>query len=294
LIELVLLRQIPILLCLVTAIIMAAACRSRGEPYHNFEKWKILPFLAERPLEGHPRQVVERSFAAADSEKPEKKRFLYYKFAFDDKGNLVRKDAYMSDQLAYFSVWQYDSDGPQEITEAPGLKDSNRSTTRSLGDGRYKTISYRGTGIREVRIIAFPSSGRERIEELYKDTAATGRSLGSLHVYYDGSRVIKKTSLSKDGNVEERFFYSKWASPDSIETFDGAKLAVRELFPNNRQGDPERHLTIAGNDTTGESYQYVYDRHGNWTKRVTIPLRPDTTSVISVGGATVDEREFVY
>jgi hypothetical protein len=278
----------------VTAIIMAAACRPRVEPYHNFEKWKILPFLAERPLEGHPRQVVERFFAAADSENPEKKRFLSYKFAFDNEGNLVRTDAYMSNQLAYFSVWKYDTDGPQEITEAPSLKDSNRNITRSLGDGRYKTISYRRTDIREVRIITFPSSGSERIEELYKDTAASGQSLGSLHVYYDGSRVVKKTSLSKDGNVEQRFFYSKWVSPDSIENFDGAKLAVREIFPNNPQGDPERHLTIAGNDTTGESYQYVYDRHGNWTKRVTIPLRSDTTSGITAGGATVDEREFVY
>ncbi|HEV2480987.1 MAG TPA: hypothetical protein VGS79_15025 [Puia sp.] len=278
---------------------MTVACR-RGGPYHNFDKWKTLPILWDAPLKGHPREVLEREYPAADSARPDLKRFLSRKFHFDDDGNLVREDNFMDDKLVYWSIWRYDQDGPQEITTAADGKYSGRTVSKSIGEGRYKFITYRSHGpggvqAQGVRIIIFPSSGKEQIDEIYnEDTIATGKPHGLLHVYYDGGRVMKRISTTKDGTVEEHYFYSRWDSPDSIETFAGRKLTERAIFVVNQQGDAARRMVISEGDTSGESYQYEYDSHGNWTKQIETPLRKDTSLGVLSGGASVRERVFVY
>ena len=287
------------ILFMAAVVCLAVACR-RGGSYHNFDKWKTLPFVWNAPLKGHPREVFEREYQAADSARLDMIHFLSRKFHFDDDGNLVREDSYMSDKLLDWNIWVYDQDGVQETTTGADGKYSSRTVSKSIGEGRYKSIYYApygpgGVRAQAVRVIIFPSSGTEQIDEIYnEDTIATGKPHGVLHVYYDGVRVMKRISTTKAGTLEERYFYSQWDSPDSIEIFDGKKLAERDIFVLNQQGDAVRRTVISEGDTSGESYHYEYDSHGNWTKQIETPLRKDTTLGFLSGGASVLERVFVY
>lgn len=285
-------------LLIVACIIVNLACHRAGNDgsYRNFDKWQIYSAMADRPFRGHPRWVTEYSLAPVDSANPKKKHMFYFKYGFDDSGDLISRGCYMDDKLSYETDMRYDADGRQDVSWVSAGRDTTRSVSRSMGEGRFINI-YRGiTGKPgSTWIISFPAGVNEEMQEKYNDTTATGKPVATLHFYYDGGRIIRKTSVSKDGQVEQRFFYSKWDSPDSIQTYNDAKLVEREIFYNNAQGDPDRYYVIHGKDTVNRrSWQYIYDMHGNWTRKVETTAGADTL-VSPLGPArTIDEREFVY
>lgn len=274
------------------------ACHRAGNDgsYRNFDKWQIYSAMADRPFRGHPRWVSEYSLAAVDSANPKKKHLLYFKYGFDDSGDRISRGCYMDDKLSYETDTRYDADGRQDLTWTSAGRDTTRSVSRSMGGGRFVSI-YRGiTGKPgSTWIISFPAGALEEIQEKYKDTTATGKPVATLHFYYHGDRIIRKTSVSNEGQAEQRFFYSKGDSPDSILTYNDGKLVLREVYHNNAQGDPDRCFLINGKDTlTRRSWQYVYDQHGNWTRKIETTPGADTLASPLGPARTIDEREFVY
>lgn len=275
---------------------MFSCHRAVNNGYHNFNKWQLLAGVGDRPFSGHPRWVTEYPLAAADSANPQKKHELYYKYGFDDDGDLIHRSLYMDDKLFGETDYRYDAGGRQDIAWASGGPDTTRTVSRSIGEGRFISIYYTIKGKpRSTYIHTFPAGGQEDVQEEYDDTTATGKPISTLHSYYDGARLIRATSVSKRGRAEQRFFYSKWDAPDSVHTYDETKLVLRQIYHNNAQGDPDRSYAIEGKDTEDRhSWRYVYDRHGNWTRK--IETTPGADKIVSPLGParTVVEREFVY
>ena len=74
-------------------------------------------------------------------------------------------------------------------------------------------------------------------------------------------------------------------------------VAEREYYLINSHGDPTRYIRVAGKDTSQVyRYQYVYDQHGNWTRKVTIVVKDKMTGKHDNAPVVprVVDREFVY
>ena len=206
----------------------------------------------------------------------------------------------MSDKLSMVSEMEYDSRGYQQKTWAlsPGFMDTSRSECRALGGGRYKSVSLRKSGI-STCVYTFSDHGKDCKQEKFHDSAATGQPFEIYHSFYEGQRVVKREMISSEGKVEQRFYYSTGDSPDSIESVQHFMVAERELFVNNKMGDPILYWRIQGKDTLLRiAAEYKYDREGNWIwKRERMIEKNDLPSYLTPpagGSVSVTEREFVY
>jgi hypothetical protein len=277
-------------------ILAVSACHSGNEPYHNVDKWVITRDQHPRRLKDSPKTVTECEYSAADANRPDKKHLLYNRFSFNKDGDLISRKAYMSDSLVSEDWFQYDDNGIQSKTKAMKAPDSAWTNSWSLGGGRYKSISRGTLHAPKTWIITFSNNGQDCLEERYSDSTAKGQPIASLHRYFEGTRLMRQKSFSKDESLEAEWYYSKWDTPDSIAMNGGLLFHQKEIFRNNSWGDPVFYYQISGQDTAiKESYRYEYDQHGNWTKRICTTLHKD---VIYGGGFDKEpyivEREYQY
>jgi len=241
------------------------------------DKWLLLGGDDRRPLGGHPREITEFTVQPGDSGKAEKRGRFYVKYGFDADGNLVSRDTYINDSLAMKSKATYDSDGMQEVFTSVKTGESTRIYSRRLSDGAYKTVFIHLKTPSTSSITSYLPDGNQVIREEYSDTTARNMPTSQAHIYYEGNRITKVTGVSGANSVEELMFYSKWDTPDSIQMFGGKgtrNLLERVYYEINDHGDPTRLVRMVGKDTSAvETYEYVYDRHGNWTRETTRALK---------------------
>jgi hypothetical protein len=289
-------HRLPFLLF---ATLASSVCSAQVKRFPNPEKW-ILPAVVDgRPLNGHPKEVVEYSVfetRPADSAKARMYRILY---RFNADGDMVFKANYYNDSVMGITSDQYDENGIQSRFSLG--HDSIILRSRAYGGYSYRTVFIQSNHKANAALESFPPGGRERIEIRYKDTAVPGNVDLLRHTYLDSAgRVLRVVDSPSDAAiVERRFFHSRSFLPDSIQIWtnygSGPYLLSRAIFFINEHGDPERYLVIGRTDTISDTrHSYLYDRYGNWTTRSTRDVKADPHRAGEVGHAMAMKREYDY
>jgi hypothetical protein len=281
---------------------VVSTCHSGNEPFYDEYKWALPHDVPGRRLNDRPKVVTQCEYSGADTNRADKKHVLYNRYSFNKDGDLISREAYMSDSLVSEARFQYGDNGMQSRTKTMKGPDSSWTSSRSLGGGRYKSISRSTLHPPKTWIVTFSNHGQECLQETYKDTLAQGKPLTTLHQYYQGTRLTRSTSVSHHGTTDVHYYYSKGDSPDSTITEEsgglssgGGTFRAREIFHNNSSGDPVLSYSISGKDTVIQvSIQYTYDQHGNWIKRVATNLNGDSHKGILDASSYFEERAFQY
>jgi hypothetical protein len=290
--------MMPKNIVLLAAILASIACQP-GKRFPNKDKWILLPALDRRPLHGHPREVIEYSIVEADTARPEKWREFYFRYRFNADGDMVNRASYLSGTLQITDEYQYDANGVQVKSTDVKRGEFSRIVSRAQGNYSYRSISTRRDGTAAGSMDSFPPGGWDQIEKQYQDTAMTGTPFFEAHLYFDGDTMTRAVYHSNGGVITEwRYFYSRSVVPDSIQVWvdagSGANLFRREINFNNDYGDPLRHLMLQGEDTLDDSeYKYVYDRNGNWTRRIGVDVKANPRNP-SPGQRFATQREYIY
>jgi hypothetical protein len=249
-----------------------AGCQHRSGTCYSKDQWKIPGDYSYMTLKGSPREVREfRYHEGEDSTGIFRKRtgddWLY---VFDRDGNVTTRNTYMSDHLAVVSEITYSPSGytmRSWANNSPELRDTSILTYHVMADGRFKSTSNRKTNKSIVWITSFSDDGNKCIRTSFQDTNATGKPMQTATAWYDGQKLLKTEVLDSNGKSEERLYYSQGDSPDSILFLNRGKVLEKEVYVNNKYGDPERYFQLMGTDTVEHTViSYVYDSKGNWTK----------------------------
>jgi hypothetical protein len=274
------------------------ACHPGNGPYYNKEKWKIPGGVYSSGLRSSPKTVREYIYEEPkDTNGLYKKRGLYYLvYGFNREGDMVYRKAYMDDTLIQVSEMSYDSNGLQSRfwMTSVGNHDTFRVVSRSLGGGRFRSISNRPAGGLKIWITTYVHDGQECVEESFPDSAA-GKPNQRIHTFYEGQRLLKRDITTPKGMMEERYFYSEEDSPDSILSINTGNVVQRELFKNNKQGDPVAYWKINGADTLMQSsIQYTYDKNGNWIRQREVRHEKPVSYLSIPGTVYITDREIDY
>jgi hypothetical protein len=280
-------------------VVALVGCHPALGPYRNMDKWLLLSGEDRRPLSGHPRQITEYTYKAEDTSKPGWKRVFYIKYGLNAAGDIVSRDTYMEDTVVMKSETHFDVNGWQQTTTNVKSGQSSKVVTRPLGDGHFETINYHLKSKPTASVTSFPANGQEEIRDDYDDTVIDKKAPRSVHIYYDGNRIMRITGQTEAGTFEERLFYSRWDTPDSVRIYGGkpseSKLLERGKYFINDHGDPIRHITITGNVASAiESFRYVYDQKGNWIRQIQTAVSNAPGSSDTTNRAVVTDREIVY
>jgi len=258
------------------------AC-GRGK-YYDKEKWMTPASHGYGRLKGFPRTV--RESVHEDTIQPGKTQ-IYLEFAFDREGCIVGRRDLFGDSLEEVSAFSYD-DGSHMKSWGfnPQYRDTMRRGLRALGGGWFKTYSSRYSTDEMTYLIRFSKGGDEVTMKGYRDSAAAGTPNQQIFSFYQGQRLLRRIIRDSNAISDQRCFYGAGDSPDSVVWVSGGEVVRRELFRNNRWGDPVVYLNIQGRDTLdADWYSYVYDGKANWTRRRDSARR---------GAGWVTEREIVY
>lgn len=274
------------------------ACAAGNQRYTNNEKWIIPDAQPYYRLKDKPRVITEVGYPEGADTPYDKKKIFYFRYAFNGEGDMVLRNSYMNDTLFVVSQSSYDENGYQYRTWAVGGKDTAWGMSRRFGGGRFKTITRHAHGSLNSTITSFFHDGQDCLQEIFRDTLAEGRPYQTIHNFYEGQRLVKSLTTADEGAAMARLYYSTGTSPDRIETSTGGNIVKRDIFINNKAGDPVQYWQIEGKDTvTRSSFSYTYDAHGNWIKRRDFT---DNKTVMPnyfapAGGSTyIMEREIVY
>ena len=287
------------LVFLAIMLLVETGCHRPFGPFHNTDKWLLHRDLEFRPLNDHPKEITEYNYRASNMDKPEKRRQQYDRYRFNTDGDLISREIYFNDTL--LSLWKgkFDSNGCQWTDTDLIAHQIETRTTRQLGDGHYKTIDKYENSSPHAEIVSFSPDGREFMRSIYDDTIARGKAQ-QFHYYYNGIRITKVEGSGKKADFEKRYYYSRWDTPDSIELYAVTLIpwvAEREYYLINGHGDPTRHLRVEGRDTLEvQVYQYWYDSHGNWTRKISTTLKDKTGEKhdYDLSVPRVVNRVFVY
>ena len=279
-------------------IFVETGCKQYG-PYRNMDKWLLHRDLEFRPVNDHPKEVIEYKYSASDTDEPEKRRKQFDTYGFNLVGDLISRKIFLHDTLLFTWRGGFDSNGNHWIDTDMVAHQIETRTSRSLGDGHYKVIDKFEDKPPYAEIVAFSEDGQEFMRSVYDDSSAQGRP-EQVDYFYDGIRLSKIEGSGKTADFERRYYYSRWDTPDSIELYAVKFIRwviERQYYLINSHGDPTRYIRVAGKDTSQfYRYQYAYDQHGNWTRKVTIVVKHKTAGKQDdvAGAAKVVDREFVY
>ena len=253
------------------------AC-GRGR-YYNKERWMIPGELNYYRLRDSPRVVKEYLYEDTS------RRGSYYVYIFNRQGDVLSRAKFFGDSLAIAVFLRYDDGGTVMRSYRAGSTDTVWSGNRALGGGWFKSYSSRPVKGVMTWLTRFQKEGDEQTSKGYADSAALGKPDRTIYSFYQGQRLLKRIVWDADGLLEQRYFFGDSDSPDSVEWIAGRKVAQREIFHNNRWGDPELYLKIRDRDTVDfDVFSFVYDGRGNWTRQ-----RDSGRSKVMI-----TEREIVY
>jgi hypothetical protein len=245
------------------------AC-GRGR-YYDKNAWLIPAEFNYYRLKGSPRRVTEYSCdGRTDTSARQNGQYLQV-YDFNREGNITDRQLFVNKKLVMALQTSFGADGylMKMEDDRSGFTDTLFTGSRSVGNGWFKSFSYGGgTGNAKTFLTRFWKDGEEGLNKVYDDSAASGNPVQRVYVYYRGQRLLKQIVSSANALLEQRYFYSRGDSPDSVEWITGGKVAQRELFRNNQWGDPLSYVKVAGEDT-GEYrvFGYRYDEKGNWVWR---------------------------
>lgn len=275
---------------LVAGMLFLGGCHHGLGTYRNMDRWMLPAGDDRRPLGGHPREITEYDMRGEDTGDVGKRGLFYVKYGFGADGDLISRDTYLHDTLVMKSAAVFNQEGYQDVTTNVESGQSARTYSRRLSDGRYKTVFVHLKTPSTSTITAFLANGTEVVRDEFEDTAAEGKPTGNANIYYDGNRISKVVGLSGGNTIEELMYYSKWDTPDSIQMYSGKlvrRLLERVYYSMNDHGDPVRLVRMVGKDSPAvETYEYVYDQHGNWTREITRQMPGNRV--------TVAERDIKY
>jgi hypothetical protein len=261
------------------------AC-GRGR-YYDKNAWLIPGEFNYYRLKGSPRRVTEYSCDGKADTSARQNGQYYQVYDFNREGNIADRQLFVHKKLVMALQTSFGADGYLMKMEdsRSGFKDTLFTGSRSVGGGWFKSFSYGGTGNAKTFLTRFSKDGEEGLNKVYDDSAASGNPVQRVYVYYQGQRLLKQIVSSENALLEQRYFYGAGGEPDSVEWVTGGKVAQRELFVNDPQGDPVSYLKVAGKDTMEyRFFGYRYDEKGNWV------WRRDSTKA----GVTITERAFEY
>jgi hypothetical protein len=261
------------------------AC-GRGR-YYNKEQWRIPWKLNYYRLKDSPRIVTEYLFeATSDTGQRMKDTNLTY-YCFNRQGDIVSRRMVFGDFMTTVAVLRYDDNGTEmkNWVYRHGGSDTFWNGNRAMGGGWFKSYSSRPGKGAMTWLTRFQKEGDEQTSKGYADSAVSGKPERTIYSFYQGQRLLKRIVWDADGLLEQRYFYGDSDSPDSVEWIAGRRVAQREIFHNNRWGDPALYLKIRDQDTVEFNvFTYVYDKRGNWTRQ-----RDSTRAKVMI-----TEREIVY
>jgi hypothetical protein len=258
------------------------AC-GRGR-YYAKEKWTTPASQEFGRLKGSPCMVRESVYE--DTIQTGRTR-EYFEYTFDREGNVVGSRELFGDSLEYVSTFSFD-DGfhMKRWGFNPLYRDTMRRGLRALGGGWFKSYKSRYSKDEMTYLIRFSKEGDEVVMKGYRDSAAEGTPNQQIFSFYRGQRLLRRIIRDSGAISDQRCFYSAGDSPDSVVWVSGGRVVRRELFRNNRWGDPVVYLNIEDQDTLdADWYSYVYDGRANWTRRRDSARR---------GAGWITEREIVY
>jgi hypothetical protein len=261
------------------------AC-GRGK-YYDKNAWQIPAEFNYYRLKDSPRRVTEYSCDAKTDTSARQNGQYYQVYDFNREGNITNRQLFVHKKLVVAMQTSIGADGYliKMEDDRTGFKDTLFTGSRSVGSGWFKSFSYGGTGNTKTFVTRFWKDGDEGLNKVYNDSAATGNPVQRVYVYYQGQRLLKQIVSGENALLEQRYFYSRGDSPDSVEWITGGKVAQRELFVNDPQGDPVSYLKLKDRDTlTYQRFNYRYDDRGNWVWRLDSAREK----------VTVTEREIVY
>jgi hypothetical protein len=286
-------------LYLAIVFLVITSCHQPLGSYRSTGAWLLNPDDDRRPLSGHPKRITEYSYRASDTDRPEKQRKRYNTYGFDTDGNLNSEQIVLNDTLLYTWKSRYDSNGYQWTDTDLLSRFSQTGRTRPLGDGRYKTVDIYEDNPPHAEIVSFSVDGREVMRDIFDDTLARGKA-AHYRYNYSGFRLMKEEGSGKIADFKKQYYYSRWDTPDSTELYAVKWISwvvEREYFHINGHGDPTRYLKVDGKDTVEfRVYEYRYDPHGNWTRKITTILKgkPKGKYDLDPSVPRVVDREIVY
>jgi hypothetical protein len=251
------------------------AC-GRGR-YYDKEKWQVPWRLNYYRLRDSPHVVREYLISEAaqsnnrlNDASLKQKDTTFLTYTFNRQGDMIGRRVFFRGFLTSDAEFRYDDNGTE--TKSWVASGSSSDTVwygnRALGRGWFKSYSSHPAKGAITWLTRFRKEGNEETSKGYEDSNAVGRSDREIYSFYDGERLLKRIVRDADGLLEQRYFYSTSDSPDSVEWIAGRKVAQREIFRNNRWGDPVLYLKTRDRDTVDFNvFEYVYDDRGNWTRR---------------------------
>lgn len=193
----------------------------------------------------HENYVVSKSSYSGDNILDQKSVYTY-----DDLGHVVEVNAFnANDQVNNRHTYEYDGEG-RTVLECSYFADSTYEWKRSY---RY--------------------NDRGQVVMMHRDDADSRFDCTYVYKYNDNHQLEEEIVKDADRIFNKRYVYSydKRGNRTMEESYNSrAKLYSRIAYMYNKKGDKismnELYLGHEKND--GYSYTYVYDKEGNWTRRV--------------------------
>jgi hypothetical protein len=263
------------------------AC-GRGR-YYDKNAWLIPSEFNYYRLKGSPKRVTEYTYDGKTDTSAGRYRQYYQVYDLNREGKITDRRLVVNGKQVMVLLTTFSEDGYLiKMTDSrSGFKDTLYQGSRAVGNGWFKSFSSGGTEKVRTFLTRFWKEGEEQLDKVYEDSAADGEPVQKINSYYRGQRLLKAIVSNHDAVLEQRYFYGAGGSPDSVEWITGARVAEREVFVNNPQGDPLLYVKSKDKDTlVFQTFGYRYDDRGNWVWR--------RDSVGKTGKVTIMEREFVY
>lgn len=265
-------------------LIVFGLCACGRGRYYDKNAWLIPAQFDYYRLKDSPRRVTEYAF---DGDSGVNQGRNYQVYSFNREGNITDRQLFVNGKLVMVLQTAFGVDGYliKMADSKSGFRDTLFTGSRSVGNGWFKSFSSGGTDKVKTFLTRFYKEGEEQLNKVYDDSAAAGEPVQKIISYYKGQRLMKAIVSNPDAVLEQRYFYGAGGSPDSVEWITGARVAEREVFVNDQQGDPVSYLKLKDKDTLAyQTFNYRYDGRGNWVWR-----RDSSRTKV-----TIMEREIVY
>lgn len=244
------------------------SCTNRVS-FHDYERWKISGWKKVSYMRSTPKEVsstylillsdtsINATGVAVDTQLTRfdrEGRMDYFRksdgtdteedhYFFDDEG-LIQQSLLTHKEGAHISI------------------DTMKTVRKRLDERSFVIDYYQHDQDYQSDTVTFGVDDDVRLKRV-----RAGVPMYTLITWYKHDRPAKDEGSDGYGRTGHIYHYDK---NDNLEGISFSNPDQKEVFINNEHGDPLLHYTTLGRDTTQlERHQYLYDSHGNWTRRLT-------------------------
>jgi hypothetical protein len=120
-------------------------------------------------------------------------------------------------------------------------------------------------------LISFAESGQvEKIEHI-EDTLHLEKILITEVWKYNNGLPLSADKIENNKiTAQKKYYYNSTGALDSIHKIENGLVFLKEIFINDRFGNDIQYYAISNKGDTTEQLRtkYIYDKHGNWTRRL--------------------------